>query len=336
MNMYEALFYHKSGVEVICELCMHQCRIKPGRRGICGVRENRDGTLVSLVYGKISAEQIDPVEKKPLFHFLPGTLTYSISTIGCNFKCLHCQNHSLSQVDSVHGRAVYVSKSPKEIAQNALRGGCESISYTYVEPTVFFEFAYDCCLAAKDLALKNIFVSNGYMSHEAAGMLIPVLDAINVDIKSFRDDFYQKVCGARLGQVLENVRFFREQGIWVEVTTLLIPGLNDSDEEILDIAEFIVDVDPEIPWHISGFRPMHRMLDRPPTHPAQLQHARDIGLDAGVKHVYVGNVRDGRGECTRCDECHKTVIRRRGFTVIENGMKAGSCPSCGNQIAGIW
>jgi len=336
MNMNEALFYHRSGVEVICGLCMHQCRIKPGRRGICGVRENRDGTLISLVYGKISAEQIDPVEKKPLFHFLPGTLTYSISTTGCNFKCLHCQNHSLSQVDSAHGRAVYVRKSPKEIAQAALSGGCESISYTYVEPTVFFEFAYDCCLAAKDLALKNIFVSNGYMSHQAAGSLIPVLDAINVDIKSFRDDFYQKVCGARLAQVLENVRFFREQGVWVEVTTLLIPGLNDSDEEILDIAEFIVDVDPEIPWHISGFRPMYRMLDRLPTHPAQLQHAREIGLDAGVKHVYVGNVPDGRGECTRCDECHKTVIHRRGFIVIENGMKAGSCPSCGNRIAGIW
>jgi pyruvate formate lyase activating enzyme len=334
--MKEALFYQKSGSGVTCGLCMHQCRIKPGRRGVCGVRENRDGTLVSLVYGKIWAEQIDPVEKKPLFHFLPGSLTYSISTIGCNFKCLHCQNHTLSQVDFRHNQTGYIIKFPKDITEAALNGGCKSISYTYVEPTVFYEFAYDCCLAAKDLGLKNIFVSNGYMSREAARMLVPVLDAINIDIKSYNDDFYQKVCGARLNQVLENVRFFREQGVWVEVTTLVIPGMNDSEEEIRDIAEFIVSVDPEIPWHVSGFRPMFRMLDRPPTLPAQLQHARDTGISAGVNHVYVGNVRDGRGESTYCPACHQTVIGRRGFNVTENSMTAGSCPSCGNHIAGVW
>ena len=334
--MKEALFYHKSGSAVKCGLCMHQCLIKPGRRGICGVRENRDGTLVSLVYGKISAEQIDPVEKKPLFHFLPGTRTYSISTIGCNFKCLHCQNHSLSQADYSQNRTGYLIKSPENITQAALDGGCKSISYTYVEPTVFYEFAYDCCHAAKDCGLRNIFVSNGYMSHEAAVMLVPVLDAINIDIKSFSDEFYQKVCGARLNQVLENVRFFREHGIWVEVTTLLIPGLNDSAEEIRHIAEFIVDVDPEIPWHVSGFRPMHRMLDRPPTLPAQLQHARDIGMSTGVNYVYVGNVRDGRGESTHCPACRETVIGRSGFRVIDINMKAGSCPSCAHLIAGVW
>jgi pyruvate formate lyase activating enzyme len=334
--MKEALFYRKDGPEVICGLCMHQCRINPGRRGLCGVRENINGTLFSLVYGRISAEQIDPVEKKPLFHFLPATRTYSISTVGCNFRCLHCQNYHLSQVDSAESMPGSVTRSPGEVAQAALKGGCQSISYTYVEPTIFFEFAYDCCLAAQEMKLKNIFVSNGYMSRQAAEMLVPVLDAINIDIKSFSDDFYRKICGARLSQVLENVRFFREQGVWVEVTTLLIPGLNDSDEEIRGIAEFIVEVDAEIPWHISAFRPTYRMLDRPPTSPTQLQRARDAGIAAGVKYVYVGNIRDGRGESTLCPACGKRVIDRRGFVITGNHMKAGSCSSCGTKIAGVW
>lgn len=334
--MKTALFYNNEGLEVLCGLCMHRCRILPGRRGLCGVRENRDGTLVSLVYGKISAEQVDPVEKKPLFHFLPGTLTYSISTSGCNFKCLHCQNYSLSQVGSKEHQIPYVKKNPEQIARAALNGGCQSISYTYVEPTIFFEYAYDCSVAARNLNLKNIFVSNGYMTREASRMLVPVLDAINIDIKSFSEAFYKNVCGAKLEQVLDNVRFFREQGVWVEVTTLLIPGLNDSDDEIRAVAEFIVDVDPDIAWHISGFRPMYRMLDRPPTHPAQLQHAREIGLKAGVTHVYIGNMRDGRGEQTYCPSCDRTLISRRGFIIEENTMADGACPSCGTSIAGVW
>ncbi len=334
--MKEALFYQKDGAEVICGLCMHQCRINPGRRGICGVRENIDGTLFSLVYGRISAEQIDPVEKKPLFHFLPASRTYSISTVGCNFRCLHCQNYHLSQVESAESMPGYVTRSPGEVVKNALKGGCQSISYTYVEPTVFFEFAYDCCLAADEMKLKNIFVSNGYMSRQAAEMLVPVLDAINIDIKSFSDDFYKKICGARLSHVLENVRFFRKQNVWVEVTTLLIPGLNDSEEEIRSIAEFIVEVDPEIPWHISGFRPTYRMLDRPPTSSIMLQRARDAGIAAGVKYVYVGNIRDGRGESTLCPACGNRVIDRRGFVITGNHMTAGSCSSCGTKIAGVW
>ena len=334
--MKEALFYQKEGLETVCGLCQHHCRIKPGRRGICGVRENINGTLFSLVYGRISAEQIDPVEKKPLFHFLPASRTYSISTVGCNFRCLHCQNYHLSQVDSAGSMPGYVTRSPEAVAEAARKGGCQSISYTYVEPTVFFEFAYDCCLAARELKLKNIFVSNGYMSRQAAEMLVPVLDAINIDIKSFSDDFYKKICGAGLSQVLENVRFFRAQGVWVEVTTLLIPGLNDSDEEIRAIADFIVEVDPEIPWHISAFRPTYRMLDRPPTSPSALQRARDAGIAAGVRYVYVGNIRDGRGESTFCPACGNCVIGRRGYVMTENNLTAGSCSSCGAKIAGVW
>ena len=334
--MKEALFYKRDGDEVICGLCLHQCRIKSGRRGICGVRENRSGTLYSLVYGKVSARQIDPVEKKPLFHFLPGSLTYSVATGGCNFTCLHCQNHSLSQVNYGREPLQFVAQTPEEVARAAKRGGCRSVSYTYVEPTVFFEFAYECCLAARALGLKNIFVSNGYMSTEAARMLAPVLDGINIDIKSSRDRFYQEVCGAHVQQVLDNVHFFHSKGVWVEVTTLVIPGLNDSDEELAEIADFIVSVDPHIGWHVSGFRPMYKMVDRPPTHPSQLLHARKIGFEAGVRHVYIGNVHDGSGENTMCPECSNLLIQRRGFSVIHNEMIRGGCPACGYQLPGVW
>ena len=203
--MKKAMFFHNDGLEVVCGLCMHRCQILPGRRGLCGVRENQDGTLVSLIYGKISAEQIDPVEKKPLFHFLPGTLTYSISTSGCNFRCLHCQNHSLSQVGPKDQPVPYVKKSPEQIARAALNGGCKSISYTYVEPTVFFEFAYDCAELAHRQGLKNVFVSNGYMSPEAASALAEVIDGINIDIKSFSEEFYNSTCGGSL-QKLATIR----------------------------------------------------------------------------------------------------------------------------------
>lgn len=333
--MKKALFYQSKGKNVECGLCGHRCVIKSGRLGICGVRENKESTLYSLVYGKLSAEHVDPIEKKPLFHFLPGTLTYSIATIGCNFKCLHCQNYTISQANVFDLKIPHVSKKPEEIISSALAQGCRSISYTYVEPTVFFEFAYDCCTGAKESGLKNVFVSNGYMSREAARMLVPVLDAINIDIKSFSDEFYRTVCGGGLEQVLDNVRFFREQGVWVEVTTLLIPGLNDSDEEIRSIAEFIVGVDPDIAWHVSAFRPTYRMLERPPTSTARLQSARTIGLDAGVKYVYVGNIRDDGGEDTSCPACRKTVIRRSGYCIEENLLISGKCPFCSHMIAGI-
>jgi len=334
--MREARFYQTRGEVVQCSLCMHRCVIKSGHRGICGVRENRNGTLYTLVYGTIAAKQIDPVEKKPLFHFLPGTKTYSIATVGCNFTCLHCQNFSLSHAEIKEHSLFAVNMTPREVVQSALGGGCHSISYTYVEPTVFFEFAYDCCVEARKHSLKNIFVSNGYMGKEAARLLAPVLDGINIDIKSFREDFYREVCGARLSPVLDTVRYFCSQGVWVEVTTLLIPGLNDSDEEVRSIAKFIVEVDPTIAWHVSAFRPTHRMTDRPPTSKAQLDRARNIGLEEGLKHVYVGNIRGGDGENTRCQSCQKTVLKRNGFTLEENTLLSGACPHCLEKLAGVW
>ena len=337
--MKEAMFYRAlEDGSVECGLCGHQCVIKPGRSGRCRVRENREGKLFSMVYGRVSAEQIDPVEKKPLFHFLPGTLTYSLATVGCNFTCLHCQNHSLSQVGEGSDRSPHVKRTPEEVANTALARGCRSISYTYVEPTVFFEFALDCSRQARAGSLKNIFVSNGFMSRPAAEKLAGVLDGINIDIKAFQNSFYKKVCGADggLDRVLDNVRYFHSAGVWVEVTTLLIPGLNDSDEEISRIAEFIAGIDPEICWHVSAFRPSFKMLDRPSTRLERLLRARDIGKRTGLHHVYVGNIHTGDGEDTICPGCRSTLIRRIGFRVVENRLEGRSCPSCGASIAGVW
>jgi pyruvate formate lyase activating enzyme len=334
--MKEALFYSKKDDAVQCCLCSHRCVIKNNRRGICGVRENRQGTLYSLSYGRISAEHVDPVEKKPLFHFLPGSLTYSIATVGCNFKCLHCQNYSLSQVGPEIDQIPHQQKEPVEIVKTALLHGCRSISYTYSEPTVFFEFAYDCSTIARENGLKNVFVSNGFMTLEVSRMLAPVLDGINIDIKSFSDDFYSSTCGGKLQQVLDNVRFYTSQGVLVEVTTLIIPGLNDSEEEIRQIARFIAATNPDMAWHVSAFRPTYKMMDRQPTSSACLQRARDIGLSEGLKHVYVGNIRGGGGEDTYCPSCARTIIRRHGFSIQENLLDRGNCPDCSEEISGVW
>ena len=276
--MHEALFYEKGEEQkVTCNLCNHHCRIKPGRRGICGVRENRDGNLYSLVYGLLVAENCDPIEKKPLFHFLPGSLSYSISTVGCNFRCLHCQNYHISQYPHANdGQVAGSLRSPEDVVLAAERTGCSSISYTYVEPTIFYEFARDCSSLAHERGIKNIFVSNGFMTSEVTRDLAPLLDGINIDVKAFTDEFYTQVCKARLEPVLDNVRLMHELGVWVEVTTLVIPGWNDSDDELRDIARFIHSVDPAIPWHVTAFRPTYKMTDRDSTPVSTLQRARKI------------------------------------------------------------
>jgi pyruvate formate lyase activating enzyme len=336
--MHKARFFSQGTQgEVICGLCAHRCRIKNGHRGICGVRENRDGVLYSLVYGWLVAEHVDPVEKKPLFHFLPASTTYSIATVGCNFRCRHCQNFSISQpgafpADSPPGTL----RSPEFVVESAIAAGCQSISYTFVEPTIFFEFAYDCCLLAHRHGLKNIFVSNGYQTEETTRLLAPVLDAINIDIKAFTDDFYRTICGARLQPVLDTVRLMRELGVWVEVTTLLIPGLNDSDQELSQLTEFIATLDPAIPWHVSAFFPTYKLTDRPATPVHTLQRAREIGLAAGLHHVYEGNMVDSGGENTRCPSCQAELISRLRFRVLENRLTHGCCPQCGEKIAGVW
>jgi len=326
-----------AGNTIACGICAHGCILGEGQRGICVVRQNINGRLVSLVYGRLVVENVDPIEKKPLFHVLPGTLSFSISTLGCNFRCSHCQNASISQLARNENVEVSgVQKSPEEIVTAAVAASCQSISYTYVEPTIFFEYAYDCCKLAVERGIKNIFVSNGYMSEETIKTLAPLLTAINIDIKAFTDSFYKKVCGARLQPVLKSVELFKELGVWLEVTTLVIPGLNDSDKELSDIASFLASIDKSIPWHVTGFHPAFQMMNRDSTPLATLKRARQIGLDKGLRYVYAGN-RPGSGEeDTLCPSCHYRLIKRYGFRVDDIQLSAGCCPRCGEGIPGIW
>lgn len=333
----EALFYaREENNKVVCGLCNHRCHIGPGKRGICGVRENREGKLVSLVYGRLVAEHVDPIEKKPLFHFLPGSRSFSISTVGCNFQCLHCQNYQISQYPHHYGGAIEGrERTARYVAETAEQQGCASISYTYVEPTVFYEFSRDCALEAEKRGIKNVYVTNGFMTAEVVRDLAPYLDGANIDVKSFQDSFYRKVCKAKLQPVLDNVRLMYELGIWVEVTTLVIPGHNDSPEELRDIADFIKSISPSIPWHVSAFRPAYKMTDRGSTPPALLQQAYDIGRESGLHYVYQGNI-PGHGEDTFCPQCGVKVIERFGFSPKNNMLDEGSCGSCGAAIEGVW
>jgi pyruvate formate lyase activating enzyme len=335
--MKQAMFQEaKEDKKVLCGLCSHRCLIAPGRRGICAVRENRDGTLHSLVYDRIIARNIDPIEKKPLFHFLPGSLSYSIATQGCNFRCKHCQNADISQLPRESGGMVPGEPvTPAEIVEAALRRRCASISYTYTEPTVFFELAYDTAKLARNAGLKNVFVTNGYITPEALREISPVLDAANIDLKGFTDDFYKKVCGARLQPVLDSIRLYKELGIWTEITTLVIPGHNDSENELRQIAQFVRSVGEGVPWHVSRFHPTYKLTDQPRTPLETLKRARRIGIEAGLRYVYEGNI-PGEGEETVCWSCGKTLVKRYGFTVEENHVHNGKCGQCGAEMDGVW
>jgi pyruvate formate lyase activating enzyme len=335
--MKEAMLYEKlDNAKVQCNLCNHRCSIKEGSYGICGVRQNRDGTLFSLVYEKIIAANVDPIEKKPLFQFYPGSKAYSIATVGCNFSCRHCQNADISQFTRERkGHIVGDTVSPEDIVRDAERTGCKSIAYTYTEPTVFFELCLDTATLAHTKGIKNIFVSNGYMTPEALTMISPYLDGINIDLKAFTEKFYKEICGAHLEPVLRTIRHARELGIWVEVTTLVIPTLNDGSSELTQIAEFIKGVDRDIPWHISQFYPTYQMTQLSRTPVETLHVARDIGLQAGLHYVYEGNV-PGRGnENTYCYRCGNPLIERWGYSILKNVIKDGRCPSCKSPVAGV-
>lgn len=334
--MKEARFYENLDGKVRCRLCNHYCIIKDGKRGICGVRENRDGRLFSLVYGRSIATGVEPIEKKPFFHFYPGTTAYSIATVGCNFHCLNCQNWEISQMPKT-GEGGIIGKKllPEEIVANAKRLGCKSIAYTYTEPTIFFEYAYDTARLAHKEGIKNVFVTNGYTSGEAIKEIAPFLDAANVDLKSFDEDFYRKICGAKLQPVLDNIRLYRELAIWVEVTTLIIPGYSDDEKQLRAIAEFIKGIGEDIPWHITAFYPAYKLPDVPPTTIESLRRAREIGIKAGLKYVYEGNVPGEGGENTYCYHCGEAVITRYRFEIRENKLTEGKCPKCKNQIDGV-
>ncbi len=335
--MKEAMLYEKlSESKVKCNLCNHRCTIKDGSYGICGVRKNADGSLFSLVYDRIIASHIDPIEKKPLFQFYPGSTAYSIATVGCNFTCRHCQNSDISQLPrEKKGYIVGEKMGPEEIVREAHSSGCKSIAYTYTEPTIFFELAYETAQRAHDKGIKNIFVSNGYMTPEALEEISPYLDGINIDLKSFTEKFYKEICGGRLEPVLDNIRLAKGLGIWVEVTTLIIPTLNDSQDELRQIAEFLRDVDSNIPWHISQFYPTYQMINLPRTPVETLHMAREIGIETGLHYVYEGNV-PGRGnENTYCHQCGELLIERWGYSIVKNTIKDGHCPSCQGFVAGV-
>ncbi|MDA8089717.1 MAG: AmmeMemoRadiSam system radical SAM enzyme [Nitrospiraceae bacterium] len=337
--MREAMFYEKTdGATVRCFLCAHRCVIGEGKRGICAVRENRGGTLYSLVYGRIAAINVDPIEKKPLYHFLPGSLSYSIATVGCNFRCEHCQNYEISQFPRERPDVGIPGKemTPEAVVSAAIQAGCRSISYTYTEPTIFLEFALDCAMLARQSGIRNVFVSNGFMTAESAGAIAPYLDANNIDLKG-DERFYREICHARAAPVRETIKLMKEKGVWVEITTLIIPGHNDSAEVLRDIARFIRSVDPFIPWHISQFYPAYRLLDSPPTPVETLKRAREIGFDEGLKHVYLGNVPGEGGEDTCCPFCGAVVVARSGFRILDMRLQGkGVCPSCSREIKGIW
>jgi len=335
--MKEAMLYEKLPEgKVRCHLCAHRCVIRDGEMGKCCVRQNQAGTLYTLVYGRPVSQCVDPVEKKSLFHFYPGSSAYSIATPGCNFHCRWCQNWEISQVPCEHYLPMGRSVSPEQIIAAAQKANCSSIAYTYTEPTVFFEYAYDTARLAHEAGLANIYVTNGYMTEEMLETFHPYLDAANVDLKTFDDDIYRRYVGARLQPVLDTLQVMKWLGIWLEVTTLVIPGINDHAAQLEDAAHFVGEVlGEETPWHISRFFPAYKMHSTPPTPIEALRRAKAIGLTEGLKYVYIGNASTGADQDTVCPACGEALIQRHGFMVLANCIENGCCPKCGAPIAGV-
>ena len=333
--MKEADLYEKMDDRTVrCNLCAHRCTIREGRAGICHVRENVNGKLYTLVYGRVIARHVDPIEKKPLFHFYPGSTAYSIATPGCNFRCHWCQNADISQAPRERHMFMGEPASPEQIVAAAKRAGCSSIAYTYTEPTIFFEYTYDIARLTKEAGMGNVYVTNGYMTAEMLELIYPYLDAANVDLKGFRDPVYRKYAGARLQPVLDNMKTMKKLGVWLEVTTLVIAGINDEPEELKDCANFVAqELGPETPWHISRFTPAYKMSDMPPTPVQTLRQAQRFGLDAGLRYTYLGNVFEK--EDTYCHHCGELLVQRLGYGVVENRVTPeGLCPECQTPLAG--
>jgi len=331
----EAMLYKKSEEgKISCFLCSHHCLIPDGKFGICNVRENRGGILYTHAYGELIAQHIDPIEKKPLYHFLPGSRSFSIASMGCNFQCDFCQNWQISQVKEAKALGLRSAEvKPEQVVKQAKQSGTKSISYTYTEPTIFFEYAYEISQLAKKEGLFNVFVTNGYMTKEMIQTIHPFLDAANIDLKSFSDDYYKKICKGRLSPVLESIEGMKKLGIWIEVTTLIVPGQNDSEEEFRKIANFLAQLDTSIPWHISRFHPQYKMDELKNTPLETLNQAYEIGKSAGLRYVYLGNVEKGNN--TYCDQCHRLLIERSGFSIQTYHLKEGRCPDCNRSVDGV-
>lgn len=333
ITIREARFYKaKDDGTVICFLCPQNCVIKDGRRGGCGVRENRGGKLFTLIYGSVSSMAVDPIEKKPLFHFYPGSDIFSISTVGCNLHCQHCQNWHISQVSIESG--LTRDFSPEEIIKRVRKSGSKLIAYTYNEPFIWYEFVYDVAKLAHENGIMNVLVTNGYVMEEPLREIAPYIDAANVDVKSMRDEFYRKICKApSVEPVLQAVLVMREQGIHVELTYLIIPGLNDNEEEIREFALWVKEnLGVDVPVHFSRFFPHYMLTNIPPTPTSTVARAWEIAKKEGLNYVYMGNI-PGEGEDTYCPSCNKKLIERYGFAVKKCNIKNGKCPYCGEKIA---
>ena len=328
---------------VQCTACEHWCAVAPGEAGKCGVRRNLDGALRLVVYGKAVATHVDPVEKKPLHHFLPGSEIFSIGTFGCNLSCAWCQNWDISQYRDFDPEEDFTGQPwpPEAIVGECRRQAIPLVAFTYNEPAVFFEYAYDTARLARAAGIRTVFVSSGFETLQAIDTIGPYLDAINVDLKAFTEETYRTYCGARLAPVKRNIEHLVKQTkVWTEVTTLVIPGLNDGDAELHAIAGFLAGISVDIPWHVSGFAPHFRMRDRPPTPAATLRRAWTIGREEGLNYVYTGNIWGdpllAASSDTRCPSCQTTLIRRAGYRVQTLWAEPGVCHRCGAKIAGIW
>ena len=323
--------------KVICQLCPHNCKLTENIVGICNVRKNGSGKLYSKVYGRSIAVHIDQIEKKPLFHFAPGSPSFSIATAGCNFHCKFCQNHDISQVTgNIDLNRIGKEISPEDIVNMAKHKNCISIAYTYTEPTIYFEYAYDTAKLAKQQNLFNVFVTNGFINPEPMKLISEYLDAANVDLKSFREDFYRKLIGAKLSPVLDSLKLMKKLNIWLEITTLIIPNENDSDEELTKIASFIKnELGEETPWHISRFYPQYKLMNYSVTPISTLQKAYKIGKELGLRYVYMGNVPASDTESTYCYNCGKLLIERWGYQISSNYIVSGKCKFCGAKIDGL-
>ncbi|UCE74547.1 MAG: AmmeMemoRadiSam system radical SAM enzyme [Methanomassiliicoccales archaeon] len=326
--MKESMFWQKlEDDKVECLLCPHRCKISPGKLGVCGVRENRKGKLNTLIYGLATSVTPDPIEKKPLFHFHPGTYVLSFGTVGCNLKCIHCQNYSISQAKIEGMRMKNLKK--EDIVTIAQRYKCEGIAWTYNEPTIWYEFTYDASKIAKEKGLYTCYVTNGFIEKEPLEKISPYLDAMNIDVKSFHNDFYKKTCKGKLQPVLDTCELAKELGIFIELTYLIIPGLNDSESEIANYCKWIAEsLGENTPIHFSRFHPDYKMQDTIATPMSTLTRAHEIAKEAGIKYVYLGNVPHGDYENTYCPECGELLIERIGFSTRAHYVKNGKCPKC--------
>jgi len=332
----EALFYEKlKNNSVQCHICPRNCVIASKKRGFCGVRENQDGKLYALSYGKTVAVHIDPIEKKPLFHFLPSTSAFSIATAGCNLKCKFCQNWSISQVKPEDIGYTYIE--PADLIAQVVKSGAPSIAFTYTEPTIFYEYMLETAKLAKEKGIKNTMHSNGYINEEPLRQLCKYMDAANIDLKGFSEDYYSKVCEATLAPVLESLKILKEEGVHLEITNLVLPGYNDDLKTIKKMCVWIKEnLGPETPLHFSRFYPMYKLLALIPTPVETLEKAKQIAMDVGLKYVYIGNVPGHPGENTYCPRCKKVVIERAGYMVSRIDLENGNCKFCGEKIEGIW